>query len=305
MDAEREKYALITGATSGFGYEFARLFAKDRYNLVLVARSEERLQKVAEELYRDFKVAVIPMAFDLFRPDAYEQIYVAIRERRITIDVLVNDAGQGQYGKFVDYELARDFDLIQLNITSLLALTKLFLKDMLARNDGKILQVSSLLSKYPTPLMTVYAATKAFVSSFTEGLINEVKGTNVTVTALLPGAADTDFFLKAEAEDSRVYREENLDDPAKVAKDGYDALMNGESRVISGFKNKVQAALSSVMPDSRLASSMRKQMSPSSEEGGRDKITHGPSVAERSHIKEETGEKTGDVDEHQGHVHDS
>lgn len=303
MNSERPKYALITGATSGFGYEFARLFAKDNYNLVLVARSQVQLQEVAKQLYEEFKVAVLPMAFDLFRPDAYEQVYVAIRERGIVIDVLVNDAGQGQYGKFVEYELARDFDLIQLNITSLVALTKLFLKDMLSRNDGKILQVSSLLAKYPTPLMSVYAATKAFVSSFTEGLINEVKDTNVTITALLPGAADTDFFHKAEAEDSKVYREEKLSDPADVALDGYRALMNGERRIISGMKNKVQAAMSAVMPDSALASAMRKQMNPSGDDEGRENSTHGPSVEERERIQEETGKKQGDVEKHEGHTH--
>jgi uncharacterized protein len=302
MDSAKPKYALITGATSGFGYEFARLFAKDKYNLVLVARSEEQVQKVARELYDEFRIAVIPMAYDLFRADAYEQIYVAIRERGIVIDVLVNDAGQGQYGKFVDYELKRDFDLIQLNITSLVALTKLFLKDMLARNEGKILQVSSILGKYPTPLMSVYAATKAFVSSFTEGLINEVKDSNVTITALLPNAADTDFFHKAEAEDSKVYREQSLQDPAKVAKDGYDALMNGERRVISGLKGKIQAAMSSVMPDSSLAATMRKQMSPSKDEG-REKITHSPSVDERDRIQNETGQESGDIQNHEGHAH--
>lgn len=296
MSSEKPKHALITGATSGFGYELARLFAKDDYNLVLVARSEEQLQKVATQLYSEFKVAVVPLAYDLFKPDAYEQIYVDVRQRGIVIDALVNDAGQGQYGKFVEYELARDFDLIQLNITSLVALTKLYLKDMLMRNEGKILQVSSLLGKYPTPMMSVYAATKAFVLSFTEGLINEVRDTNVTITALLPGASDTDFFHKAEAMGSKVYQESKLTNPADVALDGYKALMNGERRIISGFKNKVQAAMSAALPDNTLASTMHKQMAPATSGEGRQNITHGPSVDERQRIQNETGKEQGDLE---------
>lgn len=304
LESNQRKYALITGATSGFGYEFARLFARDGFNLVLVARTQDRLQEVAEELAVNHGIEARIVAEDLFEPEAAERIYKQTRAWGITIDVLVNDAGQGEHGKFIDYEIARDIDMIQLNITSLVSLTKFFLNDMVARNQGRILQVSSLLGKYPTPMMAVYAGTKAFVSSFTEALINELQGTNVTMTALLPGAADTDFFHKAGAENTIVYRETSLSDPQDVAKDGYEALMNGENRVISGAKNKVQAAMSTVLPDSTLASTMNKQMKPSETKEGREQITHPASWEERNRIEEATGKPIGDYETHEGHIHD-
>jgi short-subunit dehydrogenase len=268
------KYALITGATSGFGFEFAKLFARDGYNLVLVARSSGALRKIAEDLSDTYQVNVRPLAEDLFKPEAAGRIYDQTKMWGIEVNVLVNDAGQGEYGEFTRYDFERDVDLIQLNITSVVGLTKFFLKDMISRNEGKILQVSSLLAKYPTPLMAVYAATKSFVLSFTEALINELKDTKITMTALLPGPGDTDFFHKAGAELSVTYKEADLSSPEEVAKDGYDALMKGESKIVSGAKNKVQAAMSNVLPDSALASSMRKQMNPSDKEHGREEITH-------------------------------
>lgn len=297
------KYALITGATSGFGYEFAKLLAKDGYNLVLVARTEDRLQEITTDLTQAFFIEVLPIAKDLFTPSAAEEIYRQVKAQGITIDILINDAGQGEHGNFIAYDIARDMDMIQLNITSVVSLTKLFLRDMVANDSGKILNVASLLGKYPSPLMTVYAATKAFVISFTEGLINELKDTHVTLTALLPGASDTDFFHKAGAEHTVTYREEELSKPEVVAREGYEGLINGENRVVPGFKNKVYAAMSSVMPDEALASSMRKKMNPSEEPDGREHIMHGPSIEERDHIDQTTGSDHGDYNEHEDHIH--
>jgi uncharacterized protein len=294
---------LITGATSGFGYEFAKLFAKDGYDLILIARNDERLNEVAAELTQQFMVGITTIDTDLFNPQAAKDVYDELKMKGVQIDILVNNAGQGQHGNFVEYDIARDIDMIQLNITAVVSLTKFFLKDMLARNEGKILQVASLSGKYPTPLMTVYAATKAFIISFTEGLNAELKDTNVTVTALLPGASDTDFFHKAEAEDSVTYKEQKLSDPSDVAKAGYEALLNGERRVVAGLKNKLYAAISSVMPDPALAASMKNQMSPSDEPDGREHITHGPSIEERNEIDRRTGNDDGDYDEHEEHVH--
>lgn len=297
------RYALITGATSGFGYELAKLFAKDGYNLVLVARSEENLQELTTDLTQTFLIEVLPIAKDLFNPTAAEEIYSETTSKGIVIDVLVNNAGQGKYGLFVEYDSARDVDMIQLNITSLVCLTKLYLKEMVARNEGKILQLASLLGKYPTPYMSVYAATKAFVIYFTEGLINELKDTKITLTALLPGPSDTDFFHKAGAEETVTYKEDSLSSPAQVAKDGYDALMNGESRIISGAKNKMFAAMSNIMSDNMLATTMEKKMKPSEDSEGRSHITHGPSIEERDRIDKATGNIHGDYEEHEDHVH--
>lgn len=299
----RGKYALVTGATSGFGFEFSRIFAAHGFNLVLVARSGEKLREVAADLTQSFMIEALTVEKDLFKPSAAEEIYAELRAKNITIDVLVNDAGQGEHGNFLEYDLARDMEMIQLNITSLVSLTKLFLREMVARNEGKILQVASLLGKYPTPLMSVYAATKAFVLIFTEGLIQELKGTNVTLTTLMPGASDTDFFHKAGGEDSKTYREEKLSDPADVAQDGFDALMKGESRVVSGLKNKMYAAMTNLMPDSALARTMHKSMKPSDDLKGREEITHGPSREERHRIDRTTGGTDGDYESHEDHIH--
>jgi uncharacterized protein len=302
--AEVRKYALITGATSGFGYEFSKLLAHEGYNLILVARTKDSLQNLADELQKDNIVDILTIEKDLFKANAADEIYAEVKARGIAVDILINDAGQGEHGNFIEYDLARDVDLIQLNITSVVALTKFFLREMVARNEGRILQVASLLAKYPTPLMAVYAATKAFVLSFTNSLIIELKDTNVTVTALLPGASDTDFFHKAGGEHSVTYREQKLSDPAQVARDGYAALMSGKSSIVSGFKNKLYAAMSKVMPDTTLASTMGKQMHPGDEEG-RKEISHEPSREERQRINRTTGNTDGDYEEHEDHIHNN
>jgi uncharacterized protein len=301
----RNKYALVTGATSGIGFELARLLAKDGYSLFVVARSADRLQAVADEFKQQFSVEVTPLPKDLFRPEAAKEIYDEIKSRGVEINVLVNDAGQGEMGKlFVDYDLERDVDMIQLNITSVVSLTKFFLKDMISRNEGKILQLASLVSKYPSPLQAVYAASKAFVLSFTEALINEVNDTNVTITALMPGATDTDFFHKADATDTVTYREMELSNPADVAADGYKALMAGERKIVSGFKNKMMAAMTNVMPDSMLAENMRKLNKTSEKTDGRVNSTHAASQEERATINNTTRKTKGDYDKHEDHVLD-
>ncbi len=301
--AAERKWALITGATSGFGYEFTRLFARDGYNLVLVARNAQRLHEIADELQRDNLINVLVIEKDLFKPEAADEVYAEVKANGIVVNILINDAGQGEHGSFVEYDSARDVDMIQLNITSVVCLTKHFLREMVARNEGKILQVASLLSKYPTPMMAVYAASKAFILSFTNSLIVELKDTDVTVTALLPGAADTDFFHKAGAEDTVTYREQKLLKPEDVAKDGYEALMKGKDMIVSGFKNKLYAAMSTILPDTALAANMGRQMRPSEKEEGRSGITHGPSHEEREQIRGATGSETGDYQEHEDHIH--
>lgn len=292
----RNLYALITGATSGIGYELATLFARDGYNLVLVARNENLLQEVTDRLKRECGVEITPLAVDLFQRGAAQQIYDRTTEMGITINVLVNDAGQGEWGPFVETELDRDLDIIQLNIASLLSLTKLYLREMVARNEGKILQLGSEAGTTPVPLLAVYAATKAFVLSFSAALVNELKDTNITVTALLPGATDTDFFHKAHQEDAVVYREKSLADPKDVAKDGYDALMKGESKIISGAKTKMHVFMSDLLGQKLSAANMRKQMKPSDKKKGRTRTSHSPSREERQNINGQTGRKDGDYE---------
>ena len=255
------RYALITGATEGIGYELAKLFAADGYNLIIVARTAEDLEKRKAEFSQQYGVDVIFIAKDLFQPNAAFELYDEVKSRNLTVDVLVNDAGQGQYGLFIEQDIQRLTDIIQLNITSLTVLTHLFLKDMVARNEGKILQLASIASQLPGPWQAVYHATKAYVLSFTEALISELKDSAVTLTALQPGATDTDFFNKAEMQESKIL-DSGLSDAEKVAKDGYKALMTGDDKVISGFKNKVMVGMSNVMPESAVANQMNKMQEP-------------------------------------------
>jgi uncharacterized protein len=251
-----KKYALITGATRGIGYELTKLFAQDGYNLILVARTEEDLQQRVIE-FEQYSVQVISIAKDLMDPNAPFELYDEVKARGVTVDVLVNDAGQGQFGLFVESDIRRQLEIIQLNVSSLTVLTHLFLKDMVARNDGKILQLASIASELPGPWQAVYHATKAYVLSFTQALINELKDTEVTLTALQPGATDTEFFDQADMLNSKIL-DTNLSDPAKVAQDGYDALMKGTDKIVSGFKNKAMVASSNVMPDTMVAEQMHK-----------------------------------------------
>jgi uncharacterized protein len=261
MAQNKNQYALITGGSMGIGYELAKLFAQDGYNLILVSRTQEDLEKAAQELTAQYGITATPIAKDLFKPNAAFELYDEVKAKGITINVLVNDAGQGQFGLFTESDIHRQLDIIQLNISSLTALTYLFLEDMIARNEGKVLQLASIASELPGPWQAVYHATKAYVLSFTEALINELKDSNITMTALQPGATDTDFFNKADMQDSKIL-DTTLSDPAKVAKDGYEALMKGDGKIVSGMKNKAMVAASNVMPDTMVAEQMNKMQQP-------------------------------------------
>ncbi|WP_207434032.1 SDR family NAD(P)-dependent oxidoreductase [Sabulibacter ruber] len=263
--ANTAKYALITGGTVGIGYELAKLFAQDKYNLILVARDQTELDTCAGEFRQNYGVDVVTLAKDLFQRQAPFEVYDEVKARGLQVDALVNNAGQGQYGEFIETDINRELDIVQLNIGAYLVLTKSFLKEMVARNEGKILMVSSIGGELPGPLQSVYHATKAFITSFTEAIQNEVKETNVTITKLLPGPTATDFFHKADMEEARMIKEGDLADPAKVAKDGYEALMKGELEIISGLKNKIMVGASKLMPDSMVAENMHKMSKPSEE----------------------------------------
>ncbi len=261
MNPETGKTALITGASSGIGQELAKLFAQDGYNLVLVGRSDEKLDRLGDVFKSNYGTQhVTVISKDLSEEDAAQDVYSQVKAKGITIDVLVNDAGVGLYGLFAtDTDWEREKSMIHLNVLALTQMTKLFLYDMLARNEGKILNLASLLSITPTPLMAVYAGTKAYVYNFTQSLVNELKDTNVTITALLPNATDTDFFNKANAENTKITDE--LQDPVMVAQAGYDALMSGKSKAIpGGLKNKSYEVLAYVAPQEALASLMRDKM---------------------------------------------
>lgn len=263
-----KNYALITGATEGIGYELAKLFVKDNYNLIIVARHREELEQRAQE-FRQQGVEVIPIVKDLFKREEVLALCEEVTAKGIEVNILVNNAGQGVYGLFKDTELERELDIIDLNIAATVVLTKHFSKQMIARKEGKILNLASIASKTPGPWQSVYHGTKAFVYSFSEAIRYEFKEHNITVTALLPGATDTDFFNKADMNESKIVQETNLADPADVAKDGYDALMSGDDKVISGFKNKAMLGMANVMPDTAVAAMMNEQQKPVDD--GKDK----------------------------------
>jgi len=260
------KTVLITGASSGIGRELTRLFARDGYSLVLVGRDEESLQQQAYNLTNQYGTQTIIVNKDLSDPKAPEEIYAETNGQGLTIDVLVNDAGFGEYGLFAtETDLQKELNVVQVNAVSLMHLTKLYLKDMVSRNEGKILMLGSEVSVVPNPMMAVYGATKAFVKSFGEAIRNELKGTNVTVTVLMPGATNTDFFNKAGAANAKGADPQKTANPADVAKEGYEALMAGKDHVVAGWMNKARVALGHILPDPLLAAQTRKDMMPRDE----------------------------------------
>lgn len=260
------KYALITGGSTGIGFELAKLFAKDQYNLILVARNQQELDNAAQQLKQNGN-DVITISKDLFNRDEAFALCDEISKMGLQVDVLVNDAGQGVYGLFKDNDIARELNIIDLNIGALTILTKHFLKEMVSRNEGKILNLASIASETPGPWQAVYHGTKAYVLSITEAIREEVKDAEITVTALLPGATDTDFFNKAGMQDAKIVQDkESLSNPADVAKDGYEALMSGDDKVISGFKNKVMVGMSHITPDTMVAHNMNEMQKPVDQE---------------------------------------
>jgi short-subunit dehydrogenase len=257
MMETKNKTALITGASSGIGFQLARLFAKDHFNLVLVARNEINLTAVADQLKREGagKITVIPK--DLSVDGSAGEVYAQTKQLGIEVHVLVNDAGVGLHGFFAENDLQKELKLIHLNVVSMVHLTKLFLRDMLNRDGGKILQLASIASYEPTPLLAVYAATKAFILSFSDALANELENSGVTVTALIPAATNTDFFNKAGMTHTKAA--DDLEDPAVVAKIGYEALMKGELHATApGVKKEIM--MSSILPNKKVASKARKPM---------------------------------------------
>ncbi|MDX1991194.1 MAG: SDR family oxidoreductase [bacterium] len=232
------KTALITGASGGIGEELARVFAREKFNLVLVARSADKLLKLANELQSKHSVTVKVIAKDLTQPTAPDEVYAELAGTQI--DVLVNNAGYATYGNFWDIDTRKDIDEIQLNVTTLTHLTKLFLPGMVQRRDGKILNVASTAAFQPGPLMAVYYATKAFVLSLSEALSEELKGTGVTVTALCPGPTQSGFQERAAMTESRLVQG-GLMTSKQVAEAGYKALMRGQVIHITGLRNRLLA----------------------------------------------------------------
>jgi short-subunit dehydrogenase len=244
------KTALITGATSGIGLELARLLAADGYELMLVSRDEQKLRKVAAELSAKHRHPVKVLVRDLSSAGSAEEVYRWLREQGITVEILINNAGFGLAGAFIETDLQREIAMIQVNVVSLMVLTKLLAQEMSERKRGKILNVASTAAFQPGPFMAVYYATKGFVLSFSEALAEELKDTGVTVTALCPGPTATEFSKRADASESRLFSSGMIPlmNAAMVAQIGYRGLMSGQRVVIPGLINRIGAQLPRLSP---------------------------------------------------------
>lgn len=243
-----QAHALITGASSGIGYELAKLFAHDRHNLVLVARSGDALARFADELQKQFSVAVKTVALDLSVPSAPQALFDQLQREDVPVDVLVNNAAYGKYGDFADIPLAESLGQIQLNIAALTILTRLFLPPMIAARSGRILNIASTAGFQAGPLMAVYYASKAYVISFSEAIANELRGTGISVTCLCPGPTLTNFQKRADIESSRLFKHFAPMTAKAVARDGYRAMMKGKSLKVSGWRNLVVAESVRISP---------------------------------------------------------
>lgn len=252
------KTALITGASSGIGKEFAKIHASRNGDLIIVARRKDKLNELKAELKKKFSCKVMVIASDLSLPNAPKTIYNSVKKEGIEVDYLINNAGVGGKGIFHEREWAADHTMIILNILALTHLTRLFLPDFVKRNSGRILNVSSIASLIPGPLQSVYFATKAYVTSFSNAIAEELNDTGVTVTALLPGATKTEFAQTADLENSKLFKNPFSADIVALA--GYNGMLKGKLNVLAGltFSNKLMLKTAPFTPKKILLKMVRK-----------------------------------------------
>lgn len=230
--------AVITGASQGLGLEFAKLFAKDKYDLILVARSADKLAKIKSDIEKSYGVTVYNCVQDLTEEKAATAVYDYAKENGLTVTALVNNAGFGDFGEYVLVDWERQRDMVNLNVVALMHLTHLFLPDMKAQKCGKILNVASVAAFQPGPLMSVYYASKAFVLSFSEALARELKRSGVTVTALCPGPVLTGWASAAQLGDSGLFKKLKPSTPQKVAAFGYKKMKKGKVVTVHKASNR-------------------------------------------------------------------
>jgi short-subunit dehydrogenase len=249
--------ALVTGASTGIGFELARCFADDGHGLIVVAEEEGPLLEAATMLRQAGAPRVETVVVDLSRPDGPDEVHAAVQRIGVLPEFLVNNAGIGVYGDFArETRWEDELRLIQLNVIAVVRLTKLFAPAMVERGSGRILITSSVAAIAPSPLQSVYSASKAFEYAFAEGIANELSDTGVTVTALMPDATETEFFTRAGMEDSKLGQSSKAD-PADIARAGYDAMMKGKDHVIAPFTAKLKTALTAVLPERMVAGMAR------------------------------------------------
>ena len=234
--------SLVTGASSGIGLALARRFAADGNRLVLVARSEEKLAELAEELRQEYHVDVLAVVQDLSEPDAAKTVFDTLTSQGVMVDIVINNAGFGAAGSFHELPLQRQLDILRVNVVALTDLTRRFLPGMVERGRGGILNIASTAAFQPGPGMAVYFATKAYVLSFTEALAEELRGSGVTASCLAPGPTVTGFSATAEMQDSRLFKLGPMSAEA-VAAAGHRGFRRGKAIVVPGIGNKLAAIL--------------------------------------------------------------
>jgi hypothetical protein len=240
--------ALITGASNGIGLELAKIHASKGGDLVLVARNKTKLDELKLDLERQYKVSVYTIGKDLSANNSAQEVYDETRKQNIQIDYLINNAGFGDFGMFVETDWNKELQMINLNITTLTQFTKLYLQDMVKRRNGKIMNVASTAAFQSGPTMAVYYATKAYVLSFSEAIDNEVSDKGVTVTALCPGATESGFQAAAAMEESNLVKGKKLPTAKEVAEYGYASMMKGKTVAIHGIMNWILANSVRFMP---------------------------------------------------------
>jgi short-subunit dehydrogenase len=254
--------AVVTGASNGIGYELAKQFAQNGFDLVVTATGSSINE--AANAFEELGAKVETVQADLATYDGVETLYNQIQAIKRPVEAIAINAGVGVGGKFTETDLKEELNLINLNVVSSVHLAKRVVKDMVDRGNGKILFTSSIAALQPGPFEAVYAASKAFIHSFAEALRNELKDTDVTVTALMPGPTDTNFFHRAGMDDTKVGADKK-DDPAIVAKQGFEALMAGKDDLVAGsLKTKIQGNISKVLPDTVNAEQHRQLSEPGS-----------------------------------------
>jgi uncharacterized protein len=258
IDSERP-LAVVTGASTGIGYELARCCAQADFDLV-VAADEPKIHDAAEN-FRAHGVNVVAVEADLATPEGVKRLYDTVESKRVA--ALLANAGRGLGKGFLDQNFADVKHVVDTNITGTLDLIQRVGRDMRNYGDGKILITGSIAGFMPGTYQAVYNASKAFLDSFSFALRAELKDTGVTVTCLMPGATETDFFERADLMDTKIGQQKK-DDPAKVAKIGFDAMMNGDGDVVSGWHNKLQSAIANIVPAGILAEQHRKMTEPGS-----------------------------------------
>lgn len=253
-----KKTALITGASSGIGRELALIHAEKGGNLIVVARREEKLKELKSEIEQKFGVEVAVFTKDLSKEGAGTELYDAVKSQGLRVDYLMNNAGFGGVGKFHEREWETDLNMIKLNIIALTELTRCFLPDFVARNSGKVLNVSSTASLMPGPMQAVYFATKAYVTSFSNAIAEELSETKITVTALMPGATETEFGSTSGMDKTDLFK--NTAGAREVAEAGYKGMLAGELDVLAGltFSQKIMMKAVPVTPKKVLLAQIKK-----------------------------------------------